>query len=158
MRSQREYSELIQRWKDRRARSELSSTEKRKRFPRRDALVHSHSAKFWTVFLEELEANISALHEIHFSGSVSPFGKAIVRVAISDDSKPFLSSRTDLILDNDRIRCSVLNGGIYYLNFTPISDTQIVVHDIQAGSDPMDPCETAEYVIDRMLNIIEWGS
>lgn len=108
------------------------------------------------MLVKELEFTVSTLHEIDVTGSISPFGEEIVRVSLNDNSAQPLSTRTDLILDGDRIRCSVADGGIYYLNFTAVSDTEIAVRDIQREGDSMDALKTAEYVVDRMLNILEW--
>ena len=97
-----------------------------------------------------------SLHEIDFTGSISTFGEGIARITLVDDKLEGVSTRTDLILDGERIRCSVLNNGIFYLNFVAFSDNRLFVQDIQRDVDPMDALTTAQQVVDRMLNIIEW--
>ena len=96
------------------------------------------------------------MQEINIKGSISPFGEDISRITLSDDSMPPVATRTDLVLDQDRIRCSVLNGGIYYLNLITFHDKELYAQDIQADDSPMNAQKTAEYVISRMVNIIEW--
>jgi hypothetical protein len=50
-----------------------------------------------------------------------------------------------------------LNGGIYYLDLATFHDKEIFAQDIQAdATTPMNAQKTAEYVISRMVNIIEW--
>jgi hypothetical protein len=148
--------EFIQEWKERRKRSELSSAESGNPSPKPSSIAQRQRTEFWKQLLKELEFTASALREIDFTGSINPFGEEIVRVSLSDDGIPPKSTRTDLILDGDRIRCSVLNGGIYYLNFAALSDTAVVVQDIQRNGGSMDALKTAEYVVERMLNILEW--
>lgn len=96
------------------------------------------------------------MQEIDIKGSISPFGEDISRITLSDDSVPPLATRTDIVLDGDRIRCSVLNGGIYYLDLAAFHDKEIFALDIQADDAPMNAQKTAEYMINRMVNIIEW--
>jgi len=156
MDSEKVLPEFIQKRKERRRRSELSSAERGSPPLKSASISRPQRTEFWKQLLRELEFTASALCEIDFIGSISPFGEEIVRVSLHDDSIPPLSTRTDLILDGDLIRCSVLNGGIYYLNFTVLSDTKVVVQDIQRNSGSMDARKTAEYVVDRMLNILEW--
>ena len=96
------------------------------------------------------------MQEIDIKGSISPFGEDISRITLSDDSVPPVATRTDIVLDGDRIRCSVLNGGIYYLSLATFHDAEIFAQDIQADDAPMNAQKTAEYVISRMVNIIEW--
>src|SRR5277367_1741949 len=146
MDSEKVLPEFIQKRKERRRRSELSSAERGSPPLKSASISRPQRTEFWKQLLRELD----------FIGSISPFGEEIVRVSLHDDSIPPLSTRTDLILDGDLIRCSVLNGGIYYLNFTVLSDTKVVVQDIQRNSGSMDARKTAEYVVDRMLNILEW--
>ena len=150
-------SEFIQKRKELRRRAELSSEKKRHRSQSADPVARYQKTEFWKLLLQELEWVVTALHEINFTGSISPFGEQIVRVSLRDVGSPSASTRTDLILDGDRIRCSVLNAGIYYLNFTALSDAQIAIQDIQRSGNPMDPRKTAEYVVERMLNILEWN-
>ena len=106
--------------------------------------------------LDELEFVVSAVREINVTGCINPFGEEIVRISLNDDSAPPAFTRTDLILDGDHIRCSVLNGGIYYMNFAAASNAEIVVHDIQRNDGSMDAQKAAEYVVERMLNILDW--
>lgn len=155
MNSERVLPEFIQKRKERR-RSELSSAESGNPSPKHRSIAQRQRTEFWKLLLKELEFAVSAVREIDSTGSISPFGQEIVRVSLSDDGIPPISTRTDLILDGDRIRCSVLNGGIYYLNFAALSDTKVVVQDIQRNGGSMDARKTAEYVVDRMLNILEW--
>ncbi len=154
--SEKVLPEFIQEWKERRKRSELSSAESGNPSPKPSSIAQRQRTEFWKQLLKELEFTASALREIDFTGSINPFGEEIVRVSLSDDGIPPKSTRTDLILDGDRIRCSVLNGGIYYLNFAALSDTAVVVQDIQRNGGSMDARKTAEYVVERMLNILEW--
>lgn len=156
MDSKRALPEFIQKRKDQRRREVASSVDREDRLPERDSMIQLQSKGFWKVLVKELEFTVSTLHEIDVTGSISPFGEEIVRVSLNDNSAQPLSTRTDLILDGDRIRCSVADGGIYYLNFTAVSDTEIAVRDIQREGDSMDALKTAEYVVDRMLNILEW--
>lgn len=156
MDSEKLLPEFIQKRKERRC-SQLSSPESGGNpIPKPDSVSRRQRTEFWKQLLKELEFTASVLCEIDFTGSVSPFGEEIVRVSLNDASIPPRSTRTDLILDGDRIRCSVLNGGIYYLNFAALSDTEIVVQDIQSNAGSMDARKTAEYAVDRMLNILEW--
>jgi hypothetical protein len=154
--SEKVLPEFIQEWKERRKRSELSSAESGNPSPKPGSIAQRQRTEFWKLLLKELEHTVSAVREIDITGSISPFGEEIVRVSLYDGSTPPISTRTDLILDDDRIRCSVLNGGIYYLNFAALSDTKVVVQDIQRNGGSMDARKTAEYVVDRMLNILEW--
>lgn len=112
--------------------------------------------QFWKQLFEDLKIIVDVLREIDFTGSLSTFGDEIVRVSLSDATLVDVFTRADLILDGERIRCTVLNGGIFYLDFVTTSGNEIVVQDIQQNGDPMDAWKTAEYVIDRMVNIIEW--
>jgi hypothetical protein len=154
MDSEKVLPEFIQKRKERRP--ELSSAENGNPSPKPGSIAPPQRTEFWKQLLKELEFTASALREIDFTGSISPFGEEIVRVSLHDDGIPPISTRTDLILDGDRIRCSVLNGGIYYLNFASLCDTKVVVQDIQRNGGSMDARKTAEYVVDRMLNILEW--
>ena len=155
--SEKVLPEFIQEWKERRRRSELSTAESGNSSPKPAPIARTQRIEFWKQLLKELEFTASALRQIDVAGSISPFGEEIVRVSLGDDGIPPKSTRTDLILDGDRIRCSVLNGGIYYLNFAALSDTKVVVQDIQRNGGSMDARKTAEYVVDRMLNILEWS-
>lgn len=119
------------------------------------SLIRSQGASFWNRLLKKLELTVNALHEIDFTGSVSPFGEDIVRVSVSNKLLPPIDSWTDLVRDGDRIRCSVLNGGIYYLDFVAISDTKLGLQDTQRNGDAMDEEKTAVHVIERMVNVIE---
>lgn len=148
--------EFLQKRKGLQRRIDASPAEKANRSPKADSIIRLQSAGFWKRLLGALELTVKALREIDVTGSINPFGKEIVRVLLNDNSTPPVSTRIDLILDGDRIRCSVMNGGIYYLNFVAVSDTQIEVRDIQNDSDSLDARRTAEYVVDRMLNILEW--
>ncbi len=156
MDSEKLLPEFIQKRKELKRRSELSSAESGNPRPKPGSIAVPQRIKFWKQLLKELEFTATALREIDVTGAINPFGEEIVRVSLNDDSIPPLSTRTDLILDGDRIRCSVLNGGIYYLNFAAASGTEIVVRDIQSKGGSMDARKTAEYVLDRMLNILEW--
>src|SRR5215475_2017235 len=86
---------------------------------------------FWRRVIEQLRCIMHALDEIEFSGSISTFGEEIVRVSLRDARSEGTSTYTDLILDRERIRCSVLNGGIYYLNFVTSSVKEMAVQEIQ---------------------------
>lgn len=156
MDGKRTLPEFIRKRKELERRSGSYSAEGGNRSPNLESIVRLQSKRFWKLLVKELELTVSALREIDVTGSISPFGEEIVRVSLNDNSASPTSTRTDLILDGDRIRCSVADGGIYYLNFTAVSDTEIAVRDIQRDGDSMDALKTAEYVVDRMLNILEW--
>lgn len=96
------------------------------------------------------------MQEIDIKGSISPFGQDISRITLSDGSVPPVATRTDIVLDGNRIRCSVSNGGIYYLGLAIVHDKEIFAQDIQRDDPLMNAQKTAEYVISRMVNIIEW--
>jgi hypothetical protein len=158
VKSEKELSEFIERRKEQRKRAKASSAEPWQQSLKLATLIKSQGTSFWGRLLEKLESTVSALHEIDFTGSVSPFGEDIVRVSVNNRSlAPIHSchSWTDLVRDGDRIRCSVLNGGIYYLDFVAISDAELALQDIQQNGDSMDEEKTAVYVIERMVNIIE---
>jgi hypothetical protein len=123
---------------------------------RHDASTAQQRTQFWKRMLDELACIMSDVREINVTGSVSPFGEEIVRISLNGDGTQAAFTQADLVLDGDRIRCSVLNGGIYYLNFAAVSDTEIVVQDIQKNDGSMDARKAAEYVVERMLNILEW--
>lgn len=153
---ERKLPEFIQKRRESRRRLEVTWGERWSRSSASDFIIQTQSHEFWKRFLDELKCIISALHGIDFTGSISTFGEGIARITLGDDRLEGVSTRTDLILDGERIRCSVLNNGIFYLNFVALSDNRLSVQDIQKDVDPMDASTTAEQVVDRMLNIIEW--
>lgn len=155
MDSEKELCEFIERRKEQRKRAQAASAEIWQQPLKLTHLIQSQGTSFWNRLLEKLEQTVNALHEVDFTGSVSPFGEEIVRVSVNNKSLPAIHSWTDLIRDDNRIRCSVLNGGIYYLDFVVISDSRIALQDTQTNSDFMDPGKTAIYVIERMINVIE---
>jgi hypothetical protein len=153
--SDKELSEFIKRQKEQRKRAKVSAAETRQQSLRLTALIQSQGARFWSRLLKKLESTVNALHEIDFTGSVSPFGEDIVRISVSNQSLPPVQSWTDLVRDDGRIRCSVLNCGIYYLDFVALSADQLALQDIQRNDDAMDEGKTAVYVIERMVNVME---
>jgi hypothetical protein len=151
--SNRDLFEFIERRKAQRRLTKASDT----------AMRHLHQTdpgqsqitSFWIGLLEKLELTVNSLHQIDLTGSVSPFGQGIVRVSVNNKLLLPVHSWTDMVRDGNRIRCSVLNGGIYYLDFVLISDTEIALQDTQTNSHSMDPEKAAIYVIERMVNVIE---
>jgi hypothetical protein len=155
MDSKRELPEFIRKRKE--LTDSNSSLAGKGSIPTPDGSTPLQRTEFWKLLLDELAFIMSAMREINVTGRISPFGEEIARISLNDDGAPPTVTRTDLVLDGDRIRCSVLNGGIYYLNFAVVSDTEIVVQDIQRNDGFMDAREAAEHVVDRMLNILEWN-
>ena len=153
--SDKELSEFIKRQKEQRKRAKVSAAETRQQSQRLTALIQSQGARFWSRLLKKLESTVNALHEIDFTGSVSPFGEDIVRISVSNQSLPPVQSWTDLVRDDGRIRCSVLNCGISYLDFVALSADQLALQDIQRNDDAMDEGKTAVYVIERVVNVME---
>ena len=158
MNSEKELSEFIERRKEQRKRANAASAETQKQYLKLTSLIQSQGASFWSRLLEKLQLTVNVLHEIDFTGSVSPFGEGIVRVSVSNKLLTPIHSWTDLVRDGDRIRCSVLNGGIYYLDFVAISHTKLALQDTQKNADAMDEGKTAVHVIERMVNVIERAS
>ena len=156
MDTQRTLPEFIQKRKDLKITSKVSSVKKWQQYPNPRPIAQSQSLGFWRHLNDELRFTLGAMQEIDIKGSISPFGEDISRITLSDDSVPPAATRTDIVLDGDRIRCSVLNGGIYYLDLATFQDKEIFAQDIQADDTPMNAQKTAEYVISRMVNIIEW--
>jgi hypothetical protein len=156
MDTQRMLPEFIQKRKDLKITSQVSSARKWQQYPNPGSITQSQSLGFWRHLNDELRFTLSATQEIDIKGSISPFGEDISRITLSDHSLPPIATRTDIVLDGERIRCSVLNGGIYYLDLVIFHGTEIFAQDIQADDTPMNAQKTAEYVISRMVNIIEW--
>ena|SRR5215467_4144489 len=145
--------EFIQKHRELRRHSDLSLVQNLSAL---EPVFRTQIHQFWRRVIEQLRCTVNNLGEIDFTGSISSFGEEIVRVSVSDIRLTSTSTYTDLILDRERIRCSVLNGGIYYLNFVTSSGNEMAAQDIQKDGNPMDARKTAEHVIDRMLNILEW--
>lgn len=150
----REVSQFIARWKARRKQAK-TATEMSPKSLKLTNLIESQITTFWTQLLKRLELTVNALCEIDLSGSVSPFGEDLVRISVTDRLAPPIHSWTDLVRDGARIRCSVLDGGIYYLDFVAISDTELAIQDIQRNGDLMDVKTSAVYVIERMVSILD---
>jgi len=155
MDSKKELYQFIEKQKERRKFAKNASPQMQQQSLKLSSLIQSQGSIFWNRLLKRLESTLNALHEIDFAGSASPFGEDIMRVVVNSRSVKTIHSWTDLVRDGDRIRCSVLNGGIYYLDFVAISDSEIALQDTQLHGDPMDEGKTAVYVIERMVNIIE---
>jgi hypothetical protein len=153
---QRVPPEFIQKWKEQRRHADLPAGDEEFRPLKHNPVTPAQSAEFWKLLRKELEVTVNALCEIGIISSVCPFGEEILRISLNDDGLQPIFTSTDAVLDGDRIRCSVLNGGIYYLNFFYQAGTGVVVQDIQRERDFMGPRKAAEYVLDRMLNILEW--
>jgi hypothetical protein len=151
----KELSEFIKRQKEQRKRAKAAAAETWHQSLKLTSLIQSQGARFWSRLLKKLEFTVNALPEIDFTGTVSPFGEDIVRISISNRSLPPVQSWTDLVRDDGRIRCSVLNCGIYYLDFVALSADELALQDIQRNDDAMDEGKTAVYVIERMVNIME---
>lgn len=153
---QRELPEFVQKRKDLKIASKISIARKWQQYSNPRFVTQSQGFRFWQSLNEELRFTLGALQEIDIKGSISPFGNDIARITLSDDIVPPVVTRTDIVLDGNRIRCSVLNGGIYYLSLVTFHDEEIFAHDIQANDPPMNVERTAEYMLSRMVNIIEW--
>jgi hypothetical protein len=142
MDTQRMLPEFIQKRKDLTITSQVSSARKWQQYPNHRSITQSQSFGFWRHLNGELRFTLGAMQESDIKGSISPFGEDISRITLSDDSVPPVATRTDIVLDEDRIRCIVLNGGIYYLSLATFHDKEIFAQDIQADDTPMNAQKT----------------
>ncbi len=118
-------------------------------------LVEVEAPKFWQELLEKMKIAVDALPALKLHGSYSLMGLESVRIEMSSPGNFPNMTYTDLFRAADRIRASTLDAGAYSLMFHVVSDTEIGVVDEHKGGHPMNPDETSEYVMKRMLNLIE---
>lgn len=118
-------------------------------------LVEIEAPKFWQELLENMKIAVDALPALKLRGSYSLLGLESVRIEMSSPGNFANMTYTDLFRDAGRIRASTLDAGAYSLLFCAVSDTEIGVVDEHKRGHAMNPDEASEYVMKRMLNLIE---
>lgn len=118
-------------------------------------LIERTAPEFWTALQEKLDIAADAVSEHNLSGLATVFGGGL-RVTINRPGKAFSQTYTDLMFKRGmaEIRCTTLNNGTYHLQFRVAPDNRLVVVSSQ-GSEPMNAEQASEYVVQRMLEVID---
>lgn len=150
---------LVKDWiKRRKAQDELAN------LPSRDELqqdvarlkIELEGPKFWSDFVKELALNIEGISEIGCSGKITTIGnlkfEEQCRVQVMFKSLRPKQTFTDLFYSNGAIiRCSTCEGDAFQLSFGMTEKGSIGVF---CDDGPMNPEETAEFIVRRMVDIV----
>jgi hypothetical protein len=119
-------------------------------------LIQAERPKFWQHLIEKLKIATDALPNLKLAGRFSPgIESRGIRISMSHPGLFVSQTHTDLFLDSDCIRCTGLDIGFYNLRFCAVSNSEIAVTDEQGDGHPMDPDQASEYVMRRMIDLLE---
>lgn len=124
-----------------------------------ELLISNQREKFWKQLTEKLHLAVDsfpALPALRLDGKLTSFVPNQVRVEMHRIGGPHLSTtHTDLYCHGKTINCNTLGDGVYDLDFCILSDAEIGVVSSQKPGIAMDAEHAAEYVIERMMAIVE---
>src|SRR4051812_7699204 len=84
--------------------------------------VEMNAPKFWMNLLEKLKIAVDALPILKMAGSYTAIGHDSVRINVSSPGLFANFTYTDLFRDDNGIRCSTVDAGVYHLLFCVIGD------------------------------------
>lgn len=119
--------------------------------------IDLEAPKFWNDLLKELALNVEGISEIECAGKISKFGNLKIeeqyRVQVMIKSFCPNQTFTDLFYSqgNTVIRCCTCEGSAFQLSFGMTDKGSIAVF---SDDGPMNPEETAEFIVQRMVDIV----
>jgi hypothetical protein len=124
-----------------------------------ELLISNQWSKFWKQLTEKLHLAVDSFPDLPYlklDGKLTPFVKNQVRVEMHSTGGLRLNgTHTDLFCDGHSIHCTTLGDGVYTLKFCILSDTEIGVESSRSRGTGMDAEQAAQYVIDRMMALLE---
>jgi hypothetical protein len=124
-----------------------------------ELLISNQWLKFWQQMTEKLHLAVDsfpALPSLGLDGKLTSFISNQVRGEIHSTIGLRLNgTHTDLFCDGRTIRCTTLGDGVYTLKFCVLSDMAIGAVSSRNPGLGMDAEEAAQYVIDRMMTLLE---
>lgn len=150
---------LVPEWmKQRQIESELAEAKEDARLHRVVAaglLIEREGPKFWQQLMKELKIAVDALPVLKMQGSYTLIGQDGARIDVSSPGIFANFTYTNMFRDDVGIRCSTLDAGAYRLLFRVVSNTEIGVVDEHREGAPMNPSLASQYVLGRMVDLIE---
>lgn len=123
-----------------------------------ELLIANLAPKFWKQLTEKLHLAVDsfpALPSLKLDGKLTSFVPNQVRIEMHRRGLRLNGTHTDLFFDGRAICCTTLGDGVYTLNFCVLSDTEIGVVSSQSPGMGMDAEYASQYVIERMMGLLE---
>ena len=119
-------------------------------------LLDRDGQRFWKEFKEKLAVAVGFLPDLKLAGSISSTGDDALRISMNKPGVFLNQTYTDLFYNREakEIRCGILNGGMYSLEFRVVAEENRVVVVSSRQSGLMDPEAAVRCVIEQMIDSI----
>ncbi len=121
-------------------------------------LIELKSPEFWKQLQEKIGIAVEFLPKLQMRGQMSTLADGSLRISVGRPGKLPNHTYTDLGHSPYEIRCTTATGDLYKLLFCAISGTEVAVVLESSAIPQMNPDQAAEYIMRRMVEIIETGA
>jgi hypothetical protein len=117
-------------------------------------VVDKEKQAFWTALQRKLTADVEALPDTDFFGTITPFVGG-VRITLNRPGMAFNQTYTDVFYKPElrEIRCSVLNSAPYTLRFCVAAGNQVAV-TTTLGAGQMNADQASQHIVKLMLDVM----